>query len=286
MTNAYDVTISPKPVFYPTDASYSGETSPPQAPYTLDIRFFYNPSLFGRAGEEARFIRFKDCIVTKASSSNLIQASGGVTSKSTGVIKISGGIGYEDDGETKLIGYDKSTGQKLTESDVSTDATIDNFLFLPSKSVSYVSTPLPNIPGQDFIDFSNIDYTFKINHQVLVAKSIITFGCMPAVAQDKAATNELFTKDANIKIAQLTNFPWPDVQSAIDCMNLSINAFRSNVTIDGTNTLKVSLLSCLDNLREQAENAINVAITLAFDKYKSAFSLEPDIQFTTYSKDT
>ncbi len=266
------------PVFFPTDGTYNASSQPGQAPYLVDMEFDYDPSYFGRVGAQhgvARKIKFKNCVVTKQTSSKLLLANKQSIAKTTGVIKIAGGLGYEEDG-TPLMGYDKEVDNNFTLTDE--QATLETFLFLTA--VDATST-LNNVEKTDYLKVDNVKYTFRINHNVLVSKNIITYSCMPAINQDRSFTNAVFSSDLNLKIAELQNFPFPDAIGAQQCMLLALDAFRNDVTEDGAEILQNTMLACLNQLQEETENAINIAIPLAFDKFKSTVTLSPDVQFTT-----
>ena len=99
--DAYDVTTSPKPVFFPTDSTYTAGTPATQAAYTFDLKMFYNPSAFGRntpEDGEPRWIQFRDCIMLESPKKYKYDYQNSTSSIPTGVSKISGGLGYEDDG--------------------------------------------------------------------------------------------------------------------------------------------------------------------------------------------
>jgi len=258
-------------IFFPTDASYNKETPPNQSPYLVDIKFLYKPSIFGRDGYD-KLVIFKDCIVTNPTTLKLLSANGKTTSKPKGVIKIAGGLGFESDGVTELSGY--SGGEETGE-----QATLETFLFLESQTV-YDDT-LTNIENKDFIDFENLEYSFKINHKVLVSKNLITYSCLPEINQDRSFTNNVFSNELNVKIAELQNFPFPDIDGAINCVNLAIDAFTNNITDEGAQTLGATATACMQQLKEETENAIKDALPLAFDPYKSDFSLQQEVQFTT-----
>jgi hypothetical protein len=283
MIDAKDVESTPKPVFFPSDAVYSSTTPPSQAPYTVDIKVFYDPLAWGRSVAEsgpARYVTFKDCIVTTAASPFLINPDGTFALKSTGVLSVAGGKGTEENGDV-IIGYDKSVLNNTTRlsNDPKNQATIENFFFLYNP---VAATGVPSsIPGIDVVTLNNIEYTFKINQSVLLSKNLITYGCTPEVANDRTFTNAVFSNDVNVKIAELKNFTFPDLTKAQECVFTAIDVFRNNVTVDGAETLQNTAVACMEQLRKETEDAISKIIPIAFDQYKSTFSVEPAIQFTS-----
>ena len=274
--NSYAANYSTPPIFFPSDSVYNATTAPNQSPYLVDLKLLYNPADFGRSGIE-RYVTFKDCIVINPTSAYLIKADNSKESIPTGVVKIVGGKGFEEDGSI-LYGYDKSGSDIHAQTE--DQATLETFIFVESQNIKS-STALSAIEGSDFINFKDIQYKFRINHTVLVSKNIITYSCMPNVNRDRAFTNAVFSNDLNLKIAELQNFKFPDINKSIDCINLALDAFRNNVTADGADTLKSTMIACLQQLQQETEEAINNAIPLAFDQYKSTFTVQPKTQFTT-----
>lgn len=276
-------------IYYPTDSTYTADTPVNQAPYTIDITADYDPAAWGRTSAEdgvARKIIFKDCIVIAAAYDTLTNDQNVSSSNPTGTLLLSGGLGFEADGTTILYGYDSNTPQVHTK----TQATLNTFLFIPESTLSQ-SAPVPpstvpppfNLP-HDSILLSNIEYTFKINHEVLISKGLTTYGCMPSVSEEKTITNALFTNEANDKISQLKNFQFPDVTAARECAFLAIDGLRisGNLTEEYvTNVFQPTITNCLLTLNNDTKDKVNQIIPIGFDQYKSTLAIDIPIQFTT-----
>jgi hypothetical protein len=278
MIDAKDIPEPPKPVFFPTDSNYTASTPPNQAPYLVDMKFLYNPSDWGRSVSSTNKIRhlvFKDCIITNPTESLLIQPDNSFKVNPTGVLKMAGGKGFEEDGVTVVTGYDTNASNNTTE--VSAQATIENFLFIknPPKTIFQSITDFPTVI------INNIEYTFKINHSVLLSKDLITNGCMPQVNIDKTFTNAVFSNDFNTKIAQLQNLVFPDVTKAQECVFSAIDAFRNDVTESGAQQLQATAIACMQQLQQETESTINSIIPIGFDQYRSTIEINPSVQFTS-----
>ena len=277
IVDAYDIppTVSPKPVFFPTDSSYNAQTAPNQAAYLLDLRMFYNPASWGRAGL-SRWIRFNDCVMIYAPTRNLSIFDGNTIYIPNGVVELAGGSGIEDDG-TKLIGFEPDGKTPLTDG---TQATLENFLHQP-KEVSV--SPIALLT--DGYVFSDVEYVFKPSFEVLFSKDLVTAGCDPGLALDKNFVNQVFAGDANLKfniLGNLVNGPnFPNPNKAVECMSAAISAFKSNVTLLGAAQMQATMTVCLDDLKQNTEAALNSLIALGVDPCASDFTLEPTYQFTS-----
>lgn len=283
MIAARDITTRPYPIFYPTESTFTGETPPEQAPYTVDMILFYNPALWNRtqpADGSARYIIFKDCIVVSPTAATLINDQNSSFPMPSGALLLSGGKGYEYDGynaTTILYGYDSSNPQQHTTE----QATLNNFLFLPESTLIPPNNALPT----DGKMFTGVNYTFKINFEVLVGASLTTYGCDPAVAAEKAFTNTGYTDEANEAISALQNFPFPDVAGAKDCAFLAIDGLRvpGNLTEEYvTNVFQPTILGCLQNLNNQTKQALQDIINIGYNQYNSTVSADLTTQFTTF----
>lgn len=278
MINAQDITGTDKPIFYPTDGTYTGSTPPKQAPYTVDVEMYYNPANWGRnlpADGVARNIIFKNCIVTAPTSQYLINDQNVNNPNPTGTLLLSGGKGYEADGTTILYGYDSNIPQQQTTD----QATLNTFLFLPES----VLTP-PYVLPSDGYQFSNVTYTLKPNYDVLSGKGIITIGCRPDVNDEREFTNNTFALETNGKLAALRSLQLPDLATAKDCAFLAIDGLRSpgNLTEDYVNNVfKPTIINCLQTLTNDTKEKLVQLINIGQDQYVSTSTLDHPIQFTT-----
>lgn len=282
IVDAYDIPTPPglqflaalgipiKPVFFPTDANYTSTTPPAQAAYTFDLRLFYNPTDWGRVGA-ARYIRFKDCIMIAPPSKQYLQYNNTSITVPDGVAKLVGGLGYEDDGETLLTGFD---ADGITPN--SDPATLNNFLH--TANVTGIN---PALNSSDGYLFENVEYTFKPNLAVLLSKNLITAGCNPELALNKAFVNNAFTGDIAIKLQELNALPLPDVAGAQECLNAALSNLSNNINVQGVAEFQSVANLCLDKLKADTLSALNSIIGLSVDPCKSTFTAAPTPQFTT-----
>lgn len=273
ITDAFDITINPKPVFFPTDVTYSAGTPLSQAPYKVDLRVFYNPANWGRSGT-SRFIRFNDCIVLFAPTRDLKDWNNGISNITSGVITIAGGRGTEDNG-TALLGFG-ADGVTPTAS----PATLENFLFTPA----VIGANPPLLPTDGY-RFDNIEYKFKINHEVLLGKAMITLGCIPTVALDRTFVNSIFGGNSGLNFTLLNNLingdGFPDVSGAQQCLQNALDALRLDMSEAGVAAFQATTDVCLGKLRKDTHSGINSLIGIGYDQYKSNFTIDPSIQFTS-----
>jgi hypothetical protein len=283
MYNAYDVTTSPKPVFFPTDATYTATTSPNQAPYTVDLRLFYNPIPWGRAGMP-RFIRFTNCIVEFVATPNLENWDKLAIPESTGVIYLVGGSGFEDNGTTILTGFaaDGTTP-------ISAQATLENFIHMDGYSVyndplSHLQ-PVSPLHSTDGYVFSNVTYTFKPNLEVLFNKQLITLGCEPSIALNRVFVNTVSFGNIGLQTAQLNTLVnssgFPDNNAALQCLSAAVAGLQSNLTVAGVAQFQSTTTICLSTLQNNINNSLSSLVGIGFNPCESTVILSPSVQFTS-----
>lgn len=277
--DAYDITETPKPVFFPTDSTYTSATPPKQASYTFDLRMFYNPETYGRTNisdGEPRWIKFEDCIMLQVPSSNFKYYDNSNQIIPTGVCYIGGGLGYEDDGSI-LYGYEEDGHTKS-----STQATLNNFLHMQD-----INTDIPN-PSQDdgYTFYENVEYIFKPNHEVLWSKDLITAGCIPDVSLDRTFVNDAIAGDFALSLSLLGEAMkpengFPDIEGAQECLTTAISGFRGNLTVEGVAQFQTTALACMSKLNDEANAALGNIVELGFDACSSDFEISHTKQFTT-----
>ena len=288
IVDAYDIPVSPasqvlaalgvpvKPIFFPTDVTYTNLTPYQQAAYTVDLRLFYDPAFWGRS-DLPRYVRVKNCIVVKAPTIKLNDYDNSTTNVTSGVFNLTGGIVYEDDGYTVITGY---ASDGVTP--IASAGTLNNFFHLPTV---FGSNPTPS-PTDGYL-FSDIEYTFKPNIPVLVGKGLITAGCAPELSINKEFINSVFAGDVTVNLQllnDLLNGPnFPDFAATQECLNTAIVNLRNNLTVPGVAAFQATTQVCLDNLRNDAITSLNSAIQLAVDPCKSTFVIDPALQFTSKS---
>jgi len=267
ITHAFDLPKGTKKVFFPSGTTYDSSSNPDQVPYTVDIRFFYDPALFGRTDSKgARWIRILNCIVTKPPVDYVKTYNNGKTSPNTGTLSITGGAAYEDDATTYM----------KVNSDDENPGTIETIVILPD-TIQESST----ISNTGFVYYPT-EYTFKINHDILIAQNLISLGCHPDVAFDIAFINDGIVRQTNsVSTSLQTDLTLPNISNTQDCLFQAIDKFRSNVSVETAAELQTELLACLSNLQDETKSSLNQVIGIAFDPYKSSFTIDPTIQFTT-----
>ena len=278
IVDAYDVTADSsrypnppnKPIFFPTDSNITNKTALEEVPYVVDLTLDYNPVLFGRLGPTRKVI-FKNCYVTKPPTTSLLNYKNDPISAVNGVFKIVGGLGYESDGITPLMGFADDNITPTT-----TQATLETFIKLPA-----VSGTAPSLNPTDGIDFINVEYTFKPNIEPLAGKGIVTSGCAPDLAFDKNFINQNYAGDVGIKTLQLKAIKLPDTAKAQECLNTALNTLRSGLDEEAVAIFQATSTVCLNNLREETLKALNEVIGIGFDPCKSSFTAEPKTQFTS-----
>lgn len=281
-SNVYDASdVSPsteppflKPVFFPQDSTYTSSTDAKQVPYLVDLRLFYIPSQFGRTGP-SRYIRFRSCIITLTPTPVLNMYDNSTRIIPTGVVTLVGGYGTEDDGTTQLPAYDDDGTTQI-----SGYATLDNFIHQDSRTELFS----PDYAETDGVKFTDIEYTFRINHGVLVGKNIITARCDPSLSFDAVFINNVYGGNIAVKSAQLSKLVnkspgFPNVGGAIDCLTLALAAFRNNISNAGAADFQTTVQLCLNTLQVDTESAINELIGIGVDATKSEFSLDRNVQF-------
>jgi hypothetical protein len=265
-------TINPKPVYFPTDATYNASTPPRQAAYTVDLRLLYNPISWNRVGPQ-QYIRFTDCIVTAAPTQT--DASG--VNVPTGVLNLVGGKGYLDDGVTVLTGFNPDGTPS------SAQATLENFIHTQA---SITGQPL----AQDGYIFQDITYTFKPNIAVLLQKNLVNAKCMPQIGLSAQFMADVVYSQVTVQaqnLADLVNgangHVFPDTAGAEQCLLTAVSNLRSNMTVAGVAEFQAATNLCLNSLEAATEAAVADVIGIGFNPCESSFSLTPNTQFTTQS---
>jgi hypothetical protein len=278
IVDGYDVIAdgyNPPPVYFPTTSTFTATTVPAQAAYTVNLRLFYNPAQWGRAGTP-EYIRFNNCIVLAAPTQNLVNYDNQNVSVPNGVLYIAGGAGFKDDNKTQLNGY---AADGYTPLSPFTQATLNNFLHQPVTLTS--STSLPN----DGYTFSDITYTFTPNLPILMQANLVTAGCQPQVMISRAFVNNVMFANISSQTAELKNIVnssnFPDPTGAEQCLLAAISALRANMTTSGVAEFQSTASICLSTLQNNTQNALASVIGVGFSPCNSNFTLTPETQFTT-----
>src|ERR1035437_9123406 len=187
VVEAYDVIAdgyNPPPIYFPTTQLFTAYTPPKQAAYTVDLKLDYDPIQWGRLGNKQTII-FRDCIVLFVPTQTLQGFDNTPATAQTvtnGVIYIAGGFGYLKDGKTKLKGY---AADGITP--IADQATLGNFLH---KTATFAAPP-GSLSSSGTLALSTIESTFKPNMPALLQANLVTLGCMPSIALNKAFVNNV-----------------------------------------------------------------------------------------------
>jgi hypothetical protein len=274
ITHAYDLPSGSTKVFFPAGTNYTSTTSPSSVPYIISFRFFYTPTAFSFNPTDpkgSRYMRIKNAIIQNSPTAGVSSFNNSLTSPFNGTLHLIGGVITEDDG-TPLF---DSNGNTIP---------INTFIHKnPTVIPSIESEFFPN----DGYLFSNVTYTFTINHEVLVGESLITLGCIPEVAQNRDFINATIGTQfstAGVNLGAVSAL-LPDVSTGPNgtqtCVANAILKYRQSISIDSTNQFQSDILNCLNTLKSQTNTAMSATISAGFDQYKSNFTLDTNIQFTT-----
>jgi hypothetical protein len=271
ITNAYDLPQGVNIVFFPTSTTYTAATPIDQAPYLVDLTLFYNPTSWDRTDNlGSRFIQINNCIVTAPPVPYIINYESAHVPVTTGVLELAGGLAFENDGITPVL----INGIQ---------ATLNTFIHLAPEVNT--SGPPPLSPTDGYL-FSNVTYTFTIQHPVLFANALITLGCIPSIAFDRDFVNTVYGGNAGVNFAQLNTLVnsgssnFPDVAGAQQCLSTALAGLASNVSTQGVATFQSTATTCLTNLQGATNSAIINLLGIGYDPYQSIFTLSPTPQFT------
>lgn len=273
ITHAYDLPVGDDTVFFPTDATYTETTPPKQVPYTVDMKLFYNPTNWGRIDAKGpRFIKINNCIVKFAPSTTFTNFNNSTSAIANGVLILTGGTAIEFD-----------TGEQIFINNF--PANLESFVHMdPIINTSPTFPPVFN----DGYTYNNIEYTFHINHEVLLQKALITLGCLPLVALDRTFINTTFAGNAGLNLTLLRDLlnrsngnVFPDTEAAQNCLETAVAALRSNISEEGVAEFQARTSICLNQLKDDTSIAIGTLLGLGYNPSKSKFTLTPIVQFTT-----
>ena len=273
--DAWDVYLSPKPIFFATDTNYTATSLVSDASYTIDLMLDYDPVLWGRTDPSAgpaRKIFIKECIMTKVPTEKLSTYDGNTVRISSGVAILAGGLVFETDKTTVVKGYDVDG-----TTPIDAQGTLENFIH---KAIRVDGWRTP-----DGYSFANSEYTFHPKMETLLKKDIITIGCDPDLAQDRAFLTNFVVGGWQEKAAAavaLVNSPnFPDPNKTQECLTTAMINLQNNLTAEGLAEFQIATNLCLGKLQADTENAIGQLVGIGFDSSKSSFTIDPSIQFTS-----
>lgn len=253
-------------VFFPAGTAYDDNTSYVGTPYYINFTVLYDPADFDRAGDPLgiRYVKIKNCIVQSPPTAGVLNYAGAYVAPVNGTLNLVGGVITELD-DTPILDIDNNS------------YTVRRFFHQPT---NYYGIS-PNIA--DPVVFSSVSYTLTINHPVLVSAGLITLGCVPSVAVERDWLSATLGDQFNANGARLAGIAslLPDMASAQQCVIDAITTYRSKISTASTLKFKNDILTCLSGLRTNAVDALVETVSAGYDPYKSDFTIEPPIQFTT-----
>jgi hypothetical protein len=268
IVKAYDLPAGTSKIFFPGGTNYTTTTDPNSTPYVISFRFFYNPVDFSYNPTDPkgpRYIKIVNAIVKDPPTIGVSSYNNDLIAPFNGTLNLIGGIVTEDNGDIIVDSQNRPVPLNTFIHQNSTN--------IPANEESY-------FPNDGYV-FSDLTYTFTINHEVLVGESLITLGCIPEVALNKDFINNTIGAQFNGNSAALANVVLPDVAGTQDAITNAITAYRQNVSIASTNIFQATVLGLLNNLQQQTNNSIAQVIPAAYDQYTSSFDLNTNIQFIT-----
>jgi hypothetical protein len=267
ITQAYDLPPGITQVFFPSGVTYTETSSSSSAPYTITFTFFYNPVLFPITGytdtKGPRYVQAVNVIVQNPPTAGVLNWDNELVAPFNGTLNLVGGAMYEADGSTPIL-----NNQNMQMS-------LNTFIH----EAATVGSTLTN----DGYLFSDLTYSFNINHEALLGFSLITLGCIPEVATNRDFINSTIGAQFNINGANLAAITLPDTAATQACLTNAITQFTQNISVASATEFQANMNACLGTLQDQTTSALTAAITAGYDQYKSTFTLTPTVQFTTHS---
>jgi len=253
------------------------KTSPKRAQYTVDLTFTVNPSQFDNTSTDVkgtRKFKAKDCVAVEKpyqftykynSSENVDDFITRDLNKGVaGVLSVAGGKVFEiatDGTETEYMIGDSQ-------------ATLDNFVYKTTVN----SLELPS--SDDAIIIDNIEFVWKPNAPALAGYTVTTFGCIPDVAIEKNILNSVILAEGIQPVADKLP-PLPDVTDTYNCVVTALDKFRKNISVSGAADFQAESIACLNTLKTNTISTITAAVIAAASPYKTEFTLDTDLQFTS-----
>ncbi len=252
-------------IFYPEGKVFSATSAIKHVPYTIDLRVSLDPIIFHSSDFKGnRFFKIKDCVIIQKPYIGVFNFQSSLSPiPFTGTLSLQGGLVFEDDGTTPYIVSGKQ-------------ATLNTFIH---------SNKVTVIPGiDDSVIFQNIEYTLKPNHPILAGEGLITFGCIPAIAQAKGIQNAVILAEdpqaVDQKLPANNNGSiLPDVSGTQSCLDKALQKFKSNITTETIATFQAETVACLNNLKSQSLSTYCTAIQVAVSQFKTTASLSITTQF-------
>lgn len=299
ITPVIDITQIPpiSNAFWPEGVVFDGYNTPSsRMPYNVDLRIMLDPhDYISNDTGGPRFMRIKGTGTVVRPYVGLLdyQQNPDIVSVlnpelNRGTLNLSGGTVFEDDGTTEYkVSYDPINLVYRKDDDNGLQATLNTLIH--KKPLLGTTSPPDN-----GIVFNDIEFTFTPNYGVLMGYTLITLGCMPGLAIEKAVFNSvLIAEDVRAVIQKLnprkpgvkvpsTGF-LPNVAGAQNCVIDALNELRKNVSIENAAVFQAAATVCLNDLLNQTQDLVCEAIIAATSQFKSDIELDTDVQFTNRS---
>lgn len=249
-------------IFFP-EQEYNKNTLPQKVPYTVDLTLQnFDPVVFHPSDTQgARNFNITGCILSKKPTVGVLNYQNVLDTSinDSGTFFLVGGAVTEEDGTPYIIS--------------GATATLETFIH---ETPTITSSGLPSTEDGYFM--YSLDYTWKINHPVLLGLSLITLGCLPEVALEREAVNITASPFDSVlnRIGSL-----PDVAGTQICASQAIQKFRQNVSIDNAANFQSEILGCINNLKTQTLDTLTKLIIAGVSPYTSTVEVEPSLLFTT-----
>jgi hypothetical protein len=252
-------------IYWPEGDEYANDANINKVPYLLDISFYANPLIFGRADLTGthKFL-IKDIIVTHKPTSYVSTYNNSTDNFiSSGVLQLGGGKVFQyinpEDGKDGYLIYNVN----------GTQATLNTFM-----TNNTGKNVIPTTDDGYYI--AGIEYNLKFNHAALVDKKLTTLMCSPINAVEAAVVNAEY---ADIRSVLDKTGALPDINATVACLNSSLLKFRGNLNEETAVIFDSEVKACLDELKQKSTDYFDDGVSAASDRFTSDFSIDPELQF-------
>lgn len=250
-------------IFWPEELnSISSSASIKKIPYLVDLKLTaklsdLNPSL----PNFSKTLIFKNVyVIHKPYIGYLNYKNENLLSNTGGTFSLLGGQVFEEDGITPYL----ISGQQAKLEDI-----IHYQPFLSSSG----------FPITDDALVIDVIATWKPNHEALVDYKLITIGCMPTVANERTAQNNIQNLGGtNSFLDKIFPLQLPNISLAQKCLNQNLTELRKNISIESVLKFKASADLCLQTLQTETENTLCSSIVAGFSSFTSTISLSTQVQ--------
>ena len=254
-----------KLTYWPEGESYDGSANTVRVPYLLDMDLWMDPASFGNPQDTAGYRQFsvQDIIVHQRPTKYPTAWDNTTdTTNGDGALVLLGGKVFEIVGDG-YAAYNIGGTQATLETLLHKDTTYEN------------SLPVYD-DGYYFLDVS---YNFRFNYETLWQKGLIGTMCQPETAAESAVTNAEFADQRSVfdKVGDL-----PDVNGTVTCLTTALAKFRKGINNESAALFQSEAITCLNNLKAQAEDFYCRGAAEAADRFTSDFELDPTVQFTKH----